>query len=95
MRIIFLLKSDADCEQWTVLCGAIHKTWPDILVSPYLMMACSDSRHYCSITDNVYRFSGMFMSKEDRAMIHGIDEKISVETLLTTVEFYKNLLTGL
>ncbi len=89
------IESDADCEQWNVLCSAIHKTWPDILVSPYLMMACSDSRHYCSITDKVYRFSGMFMSKEDRAMIHGIDEKISIETLLTTVEFYKNLLTGL
>lgn len=86
------IESDTECAQWNALCSAINKTWPDIIVSPYLMMACSDSRHYCSITDKVYRFSGMYMSKADRAMIHGTDEKISVDTLLETVQFYKNLL---
>jgi acetylornithine deacetylase/succinyl-diaminopimelate desuccinylase-like protein len=32
------------------------------------------------------------MSKEDRAMIHGVDERIRVETLIETVKFYSNLL---
>ncbi|MCR5188019.1 MAG: M20/M25/M40 family metallo-hydrolase [Treponema sp.] len=86
------IESKTDCQQWNTLEKVINKTWPDILVSPYLMMACSDSRHYCRITDKVYRFSGMFMSKEDRAMIHGVDERISVETLIETVSFYSNLL---
>ena len=89
------IESETKCWQWEVLEKVINKTWPEILVSPYLMMACSDSRHYCKITDKVYRFSGMFMSKEDRAMIHGIDEKISVATLLETVTFYKNLILSL
>lgn len=86
------VESDTECSQYKMLCEAVNKTWPGILVSPYLMMACSDSRHYCRITDKVYRFSGMFMSKEDRQMIHGIDECISCDTLLKTVEFYSNLL---
>lgn len=85
-------ESDSNCSQWTDLCNAIHKTWPDILISPYLMMACSDSRHYCRITDKIYRFSGMFMSKEERAMIHGEDEMIGCDTLIKTVEFYLNIL---
>ena len=84
--------SDTSCEEWTYLKQVIHATWPGAIVSPYIMLACSDSRHYNLISDHVYRFSPMRLTKQERAMIHANNERIAVDTLVQTVEFYVRLL---
>ena len=84
--------SPTDSMGYIAIERAIKESFPDVLVSPYLMIAGSDSRHYLRICDNVYRFSGMYLSSEEREMIHGKDERISVEKLADTIRFYYRLI---
>ena len=87
--------SDTECAQWHLLKSVINETWRDVIVTPYLMPARSDAGHYCRITDKVYRFSAMSLSAAERAMTHGNNERISVDNLMKTVEFYVRLLKRL
>lgn len=84
--------SRIDSEGWKRVARVTAENWPNAIVSPYLMIACSDSCHWGVISDNVYRFSAMALSKEERGTIHGNNEKIPVGTIIKTVEFYIRLL---
>ena len=84
--------SRTDCDGWDRVAAAVGETWPGCIVSPYLMVQCSDSRHWGAISDKVYRFSAMDLSAEERATIHGNNERIRLETISKAVEFYIRLI---
>ena len=77
---------------WDKVAAAVASTWKGCIVSPYLMVQCSDSRHYGRISDKVYRFSAMDLTGEERATIHGHNEKVRLDAVGRTVEFYIRLM---
>ena len=84
--------SEVACPAWDKVAYAVANTWKGCIVAPYLMVQCSDSRHYGKISNHVYRFSAMDLTAEERATIHGNNERIRVETVAKAVEFYIRLM---
>ncbi len=84
--------SVTDCEGFDKVALAVSSTWKGTIVTPYLMVQCSDSRHWGRISDRVYRFSAMDLTSEERATIHGNNERIRVDGLCRASEFYLRLM---
>ena len=84
--------SETDCPAYDKVAAAVYNTWPGCIVAPYLMVQCSDSRHYRDLSNHVYRFSAMDLTSEERAAIHGHNERIRLETVRRAVEFYVRLM---
>lgn len=85
--------SRTDCEGWQKVASAVASTWKGSIISPYLMMQCSDSRHWGRISDRVYRFSAMDLTSEERSTIHGNNERIRLATVYSACEFYIRLMS--
>ena len=84
--------SETGCESWDKVAAAVAETWRGCIVSPYLMVQCSDSRHYRDLSRHVYRFSAMDLTAEERKTIHGNNERIRLECAARAVEFYIRLM---
>ncbi len=84
--------SVTDTEGYRKVTDAIASTWQGAVVTPYLMVQCSDSRHYGAISDRVYRFSAMDLTAEERQSIHGNNERIRLDCARRANEFYIRLM---
>ena len=84
--------SETNCPAWDKVAASVAETWRGCVVAPYLMVQCSDSRHYRDLSNHVYRFSAMDLTAEERRTIHGNNERIRLDTACRAVEFYIRLM---
>ena len=74
-----------DCNAFQVIANSALEVYVDGKIIPGPMggpgygMATDSGRHYWELTENVYRFSPIMMTRKDISMHHGMNEKISVE----------------
>lgn len=85
--------STTDGDGYDRVVRAVASTWCGCIPNPYLMMQCSDSRHWGRISDKVYRFSAMDLTKEERASIHGNNERIRSECVNKCCEFFIRIMS--
>ena len=83
--------SPSDGAAWDAIVRSIEHAHPGTAVVPYVMYAASDARHFTRISDHVYRFFPFHLTREERATLHAIDERIHVATWLQGIAFYEEL----
>ena len=55
------------------------QVYPDGRVTPGIMIANTDTRHYQDLSENIFRFSPTHLAKSDLDRFHGLNERISVD----------------
>ena len=84
--------TEVDETSYQTLATTVREVFPDVVPAPYMMLGATDSRHYAGICDNLLRFSPCLGDKDDLTRVHGIDERISVESLGQMVVFFRKLI---
>ena len=69
--------------------GSVVKTvYPKSNISPFLMLGATDSRHFDGLCDKIYKFAPFVYESEDLKLLHGINEKISIENFNKGIQIY-------
>lgn len=87
--------SPVDDPAFELLAATITELFPDAVVTPYVMMAATDSRFFTTICPRVYRFTPYRMSRAQRESIHGYDEHLGIDDLEQGVEWYQRLIEAI
>jgi carboxypeptidase PM20D1 len=87
-----ILIRSLDTPFFTAVCDTIKKVYPEAVPAPYLVMGGTDSKSYENMTDNIFRFSPMMLSRKEMAGMHGVNERISIGNLEKMVSFYEELI---
>ena len=70
----------------------VHKTFPGMGTSPYILTAATDAAFYDAICDNCIRFAPIVYGPEEKKGIHGTNEALPYDCLPDAVDFYKNMI---
>jgi carboxypeptidase PM20D1 len=80
--------SKIDSKSFNVISQTIREVFPDVMVAPGLVTGRTDSVYYKVLADNVYRFAPYLFGPDELNQVHGLDERISVDSYLIMVQFY-------
>ncbi|HXC04206.1 MAG TPA: M20 family peptidase [Bacteroidia bacterium] len=84
--------SDYRSEGYATIQKTIAQTFPEALISPSLVVAATDARHYAPVADNLYRFIPITVKAEDLSRIHGLNERIAIADFKNCIRFFEQLI---
>ncbi|WP_353807145.1 M20/M25/M40 family metallo-hydrolase [Agromyces sp. SYSU T00194] len=88
-------ESPTDGPQFAAVRDAVAEAYPDAVTVPYLMMQATDARWFHRYAPATFRFAPLAMDAAQRASIHGVDERVSIDSLERGERFHRALITAL
>lgn len=83
--------SSTDTPAYRSLELVIRQIFKNVPTAPFIFLAATDSRYYQPICSNIFKFSPHILTPEEQSRVHGIDERISQESLSQMAAFYFRL----
>lgn len=84
--------TDYKTPQFKLLESVINDVFPDVIVSPFLLVAGTDARRFGEVADNIFRFAPIDLDSEQYASVHGANEHIKIKNVGQCVCFYRQLI---
>ena len=84
--------SSTDSLGYQLIEQTIREFVGDALVAPYLVMGGTDSRFFYPLSNSVYRFLMIRLDPSTLDIVHGIDERISVDDYVMGIQYFYELL---
>jgi carboxypeptidase PM20D1 len=86
--------SSTESESFRTLERTIRSVAPDVIVTPYLVVVVTDSRHYGDLSRNVLRLLPVRFAPTDLARMHGTDERIAVRDYEAAIRIDRRLVVN-
>jgi carboxypeptidase PM20D1 len=80
--------SPTDSDEFILLDQTIRQTFPGAATAPFLVFGATDARYYYPVCTNVFRFCPYAIDAKDLSSVHGVNEKISIDSCATAVSFF-------
>lgn len=84
--------SDWNSEGYAVIARSTREVYGEVVITPGLMIAGSDTRHYGKVADNSFRYNPFVVTSEDLTGFHGTNEKITVDNFAQGIRTYIQIL---
>lgn len=87
--------SSDESDSYKIIEQTIIELFPEIIVSPGLLGAGTDSKHFIGVADNVYRFYPSRITPKNVTGFHGNNEFCTVENYKEIIQFNYQLIKNL
>ena len=84
--------SPVSSEDFATIQRTIRQVVPGVVVSPWLVVGGTDSKHFTGLTPNVYRAEVAGIGPDDLKRVHGTDERMAVPEYARSIAFYVQLI---